>query len=102
MPDIEVDSLCWQPCSALQHGLPPHSASCFAAALIHPTMPCLQCACLQKAQTLVQEVLTHSATAKSFEASSYYAQARAQIAVEKVHAVAGHLSDMQKVGDGTH
>ena len=65
-------------------------------------MPCLQCACLQKAQTLVQEVLTHSATAKSFEASSYYAQARAQIAVEKVHAVAGHLSDMQKVGDGTH
>lgn len=52
---------------------------------------------IKQCQALVQEVLSNPITNRSFEASSYHAQARAQIAAEKVRTVAGCLADMNQV-----
>ena len=51
----------------------------------------------QAAQALVQEALSKPTNDRDFEASSYQAQARAQIAAEKVRTVEGYLLEMKRV-----
>lgn len=45
----------------------------------------------------MQEALSKPVPDRAFESSSYQAQARAQIAAEKVRTVEGYLAEMQKV-----
>ena len=54
----------------------------------------------QKAQKLVHEALSKPAANRDFESSSYQAQARAQIAAEKVRTVEGYLAEMLKASPG--
>ncbi len=65
---------------------------------VYPPPPRCAAACaLQGAQLLVQEGLKKAGVHKAFDASSYHAQTRAQISMEKVRIVSNQLSAMQEV-----
>ena len=50
----------------------------------------------------MQEAISKPSADRDFESSSYQAQARAQIAAEKVRTVEGYLAEMQKVIIGSN